>query len=424
MNYLGIDYSVKNMPALDPGFIPFGIWAKAYLQEADRPFRIAVERDHGKITVYETRLRGEAFAAANIRFAERLVKMLLWSAGGFRIYLQGDDTIAVQIRDAYRPGGAREFDAGFEFDMFERPLEVIICSEDDFPTANEQPIHVVWHPKTSADPQYQFDGIVTAFQTAASKMPRVDGIGVSSAGTFVGNAPMVSSLFIKVPRERREEVKTIYDRAAKEIGDVPIVVANDGDVTALAGYMSLDKGCVMGLAMGTSEAVGYVDAEGNILGWFNELAFAPVDLNEHAMRDEWSGDLGVGCKYFSQDAVAKLAPAAGIALSEHLTPAEKLKEVQKLAEGGNPYALAIFDSIGVYLAHTLSLYEMFYDIRNLLVLGRVASGIGGERIVSECQRVLNEEYPELSRKLRVMLPDENFRRVGQSMAAASLPDIR
>ena len=81
MNYLGIDYSVKNMPALDPGFIPFGIWAKAYLKEADHPFKIAVERDHGKITVYETRLRGEAFAAANIRFAERLVKMLLYKQG-------------------------------------------------------------------------------------------------------------------------------------------------------------------------------------------------------------------------------------------------------------------------------------------------------------------------------------------------------
>ena len=320
MNYLGIDYSVKNMPALDPGFIPFGVWAKAYLNEADHPFKIAVERDHGKITVYETRLRGEAFAAANIRFAERLVKMLLWSAGGFRIYLQGDDVIAAHIRDAYCPGGAREFDAGFEFDMFERPLEVIICSEDDFPTANEQPIRVgghtngcrigfdaggsdrkvsavidgktvyseevVWHPKTSSDPQYQFDGIVTAFKTAASKMPRVDGIGVSSAGTFVGNAPMVSSLFIKVPRERREEVKTIYDRAAKEIGDVPIVVANDGDVSALAGAMSLGAGCVMGLAMGTNEATGYVNHESNLLGWFSELAFAPVDLNEHAMRDE------------------------------------------------------------------------------------------------------------------------------------------
>ena len=457
MNYLGIDYSVKNMPALDPGFIPFGIWAKAYLQEADRPFRIAVERDHGKITVYETRLRGEAFAAANIRFAERLVKMLLWSAGGFRIYLQGDDTIAVQIRDAYRPGGAREFDAGFEFDMFERPLEVIICSEDDFPTANEQPIHVgghtngcrigfdaggsdrkvsavidgetvyseevVWHPKTSEDPQYQYDGIVAAFKTAASKMPRVDGIGVSSAGVFIGNAPMVSSIFIRVPRSRREEVKTVYDRAAKEIGDVPIVVANDGDVSALAGSMSLGEGAVMGLAMGTSEAVGYVNAESNLLGWFSELAFAPVDLNENAMRDEWSGDIGVGCKYFSQDAVSKLAPAAGIALSETLTPAEKLKEVQKLAEQGLPYALEIFKSIGVYLGHTMCLYERFYDIRNLIVLGRVASGVGGDLIVAECQRVLKEEYPDFAQKIRVMLPDENFRRVGQSMAAASLPEV-
>ena len=458
MQYLGIEYSIKNLPALDADFIPFGVWAKAYLKEASRPFKIAVERENGLVSVFETKLRGAEFAEANARFVERLVKMLLWSVGGWRVYLCGDDAVAKQMQDAYRMGGKREFDVGFMQDVYERPFEIVISDEAHFPAAHEQTRkagghtngcrigfdaggsdrkvsavidgktvyseEVVWHPKTSADPQYQFDGIVTAFQTAASKMPRVDGIGVSSAGTFVGNAPMVSSLFIKVPRERREEVKTIYDRAAKEIGDVPIVVANDGDVTALAGYMSLGTGCVMGLAMGTSEAVGYVDAEGNILGWFNELAFAPVDLNEHAMRDEWSGDLGVGCKYFSQDAVAKLAPAAGIALSEHLTPAEKLKEVQKLAEGGNPYALAIFDSIGVYLAHTLSLYEMFYDIRNLLVLGRVASGIGGERIVSECQRVLNEEYPELSRKLRVMLPDENFRRVGQSMAAASLPDIR
>lgn len=457
MNYLGIDYSVKNMPALDPGFIPFGVWAKAYLKEADHPFKIAVERDHGKITVYETRLRGEAFAAANIRFAERLVKMLLWSAGGFRIYLQGDDTIAAQIRDAYRPGGAREFDAGFEFDMFERPLEVIICSEDDFPTANEQPIHVgghtngcrigfdaggsdrkvsavidgqtvyseevVWHPKTSEDLSYQYDGIVSAFKTAASKLPRVDGIGVSSAGTFVGNSPMVSSLFLKIPRAQREQVKSIYDRAAKEIGDVPIVVANDGDVTALAGAMSLQDGCVMGLAMGTSEAAGYIDRNGDLLGWFNELAFAPVDLSETAAVDEWSGDRGVGCKYFSQDAVIKLAPAAGIALDEGLTPAEKLKTVQALAEGGDERAKDIFRTIGAYLAHTVPLYEMTYDIRHLIVLGRVASGVGGELIVGECCRILQEEYPALAQKVQVMLPDEKFRRVGQSMAAASLPEV-
>lgn len=458
MQYLGVEYSVKHMPELDPDFIPFGVWLEAYARGAGKPLTIALERDQGKISVRETKIHGTPeMAEADYRYVERYVKFLLWSIGGFRIWICGDSALAQRLQRAYTLTGERAFDVQFMQDVYEVPFKVIDCTPEQLPQANESSVaigghmegcrigfdaggsdrkvsavidgktvyseEVVWHPKTSADPQYQFDGIVTAFQTAASKMPRVDGIGVSSAGTFVGNAPMVSSLFIKVPRERREEVKTIYDRAAKEIGDVPIVVANDGDVTALAGYMSLGTGCVMGLAMGTSEAVGYVDAEGNILGWFNELAFAPVDLNEHAMRDEWSGDLGVGCKYFSQDAVAKLAPAAGIALSEHLTPAEKLKEVQKLAEGGNPYALAIFDSIGVQLAHTLSLYEMFYDIRNLLVLGRVASGIGGERIVSECQRVLNEEYPELSRKLRVMLPDENFRRVGQSMAAASLPEV-
>ena len=457
MQYLGIEYQVKNLPVLDPAFIPFGVWASAYEAGAERPFKIAVERENKLVTVRETKLRGPEFAEANYRYAERMVKLLLWSVGGWRVYLCGDDAIAKRMQEEYRAGGEREFDVGFMQDVYERPFEIVVTDEATFPQAREQTRkagghtdgcrigfdaggsdrkvsavvdgrtvyseEVVWHPKTSEDPQYQYDGIVAAFKTAASKMPRVDGIGVSSAGVFVGNAPMVSSIFLKVPRSRREEVKSIFDRAAKEIGDVPIVVANDGDVSALAGSMSLGTGCVMGLAMGTSEAVGYVNAKSSLLGWFSELAFAPVDLNERAMRDEWSGDRGVGCKYFSQDAVAKLAPAAGIALSERLTPAEKLKEVQKLAEQGLPYALEIFKSIGVYLGHTLCLYERLYDIRSLIVLGRVASGVGGELIVAECRRVLKEEYPELAQKLCVMLPDEKFRRVGQSMAAASLPEI-
>ena len=457
MNYLGIEVKLQNTPALDPAFIPFGAWMQAYLDGAARPFSVAVERENGRISVFHSRLRGEDFAEANARYVERYVKFLLWSVGDWRVTLCGCDREAAALREAYRPGGSRAFDAQFMQDVFERPFEIRTCAEADFPNANERPAsiggsmkgcrigfdaggsdrkvsavidgetvyseEVVWHPKTSEDPQYQFDGIVAAFKTAASKMPRVDAIGVSSAGVFIGNAPMVSSLFIKVPRSRREEVKTIYDRAAKEIGEnVPIVVANDGDVTALAGSLSLGTGRVMGLAMGTSEAVGYVDGEKNILGWFNELAFAPVDLNGKALRDEWSGDLGVGCKYFSQDAVIKLAPAAGIALLDELTPAEKLKEVQKLAESGSAAAKQIFVSIGCYLAHALALYSQFYDLRVLLVLGRVASGSGGDWLVSECRRVLAEEYPVLAEKITVTLPDERFRRVGQSMAAASLPE--
>ena len=216
-------------------------------------------------------------------------------------------------------------------------------------------------------------------------------------------------------------MKTVYDRAAAEIGDVPITVANDGDVTALAGAMSLDSGSVMGIAMGTSEAAGYVDPDGNVLGWLNELAFAPVDLNDEAMADEWSGDRGVGCKYFSQDAVIKLAPEAGIELDEKLSPAEKLKAVQALANEGHEGALNIFRSVGTYLAHTLVLYSRFYDLKYLLVLGRVASGVGGDELIAECNRVLAQEYPELYNKITVMLPDEKTRRVGQSVAAASLP---
>ena len=459
MNYLGIDYSVRNLPALDPDFIPFGVWIDAYERGAAKPLTIAIERDRGQISVRHTKIHGTPeMAEADYRFVERYIKFLLWSIGGFRIWICGDSALAQRLQKAYTLQGERKFDVQFMQDVYEVPFEVIDCRPEDCPKANESSVsigghmegcrigfdaggsdrkvsavidgktvyseEVVWHPKTESDPQYHFDGIVSAFRTAASKMPRVDGIGVSSAGVFIGNSPMVSSLFIKVPREKRGLVKSIYDRAALEIGDVPIVVANDGDVTALAGAMGLECGSVMGMAMGTSEAVGYVDADGNVLGWLNELAFAPVDLFEGAMADEWSTDIGVGCKYFSQDAVIKLAPRAGITLDESLTPAEKLKAVQGLMEKGDVRARRVFESIGAYLAHTMKLYCRFYDVHHMIVLGRVMSGVGGSVILESCLRIMKEEYPELAARVRVMLPDEKTRRVGQSVAAASLPEVR
>lgn len=456
MQYLGIDYQMRSVPPLDPDFIPFGVWAKAYLSEASHPFRVAIERENGNISVFSSKLRGEEAEGANLRYVERFVKFLLWSVGGKRVYLCGCDAIAQELKKMYTPMGSRAFDVGFMKDVFEVPFEIVITDEAGFPKANEttksigghlngcrigfdaggsdrkvsavlngETIYseeVVWFPKLSEDPSYQFNGILDSFKTAASKLPRVDAIGVSSAGVFVGNSPMVSSLFIKVPRSYREDVKSIYDRAAKEIGDVPIVVANDGDVSALAGAMSLNAGNVMGLAMGTSEAVGYVNDEGHILGWFNELAFAPVDLYEDAMRDEWSGDIGVGCKYFSQDAVIRLADKIDLALDGE-SPAEKLKSAQSLAESGNETALDIFRSIGVYLAHTLVLYSQIYDLKYLLVLGRVASGVGGNVLMESCHQTLKSDYPDLAESITVMLPDEKARRVGQSIAAASLPEV-
>ncbi len=459
MNYLGVEYELKHSPRLDPGFIPFGVWMNEYEKGAAVPISIAVERNNGFLSVRHAKIHGtQEMAAADYRFVERYMKFLLWSIGGFRVYVCGCSGIARKLQAAYTPGGERAFDFDFFQKLYERPLEILDLPLEACPVPNESPVpigghvngcrigfdaggsdrkvsavidgevvyseEVVWHPKVNPDPNYQYEGILDSFRTAASKMPRVDGIGVSSAGVFIGNAPMISSIFYCVPRERWDEVKTVYDRAAAAIGDVPVVVANDGDVTALAGAMGMNVGSIMGLAMGTSEAVGYVDKDRNVLGWISELAFAPVDLSEEAMRDEWSTDMGVGCKYFSQDAVIKLAPRAGIELDPALTPAEKLKVVQGLMEHDDPRARAVFHDIGIYLAYAIVQYSRFYEIRHMMVLGRVMSGKGGEEILATCQAVLADEFPALAAAVKVQLPDENTRRVGQSVAAASLPDIR
>ena len=457
MKFLNVEIPVRNLPVLDETFVPLGLFFEQYRKLAQKPLCIAVERSGGQIGIYETNVCGTPdMAAADAYYVDRLVKFLLWSWGGFKVTVCGSDALGAQIKAAYTAEGSRAFDKSFMEQVYERPFEVDVVPYDKKPSPHTKaeavgrhlagcrigfdaggsdrkvsavidgvPVYseeVVWFPKTNADPEYHYQGIVEAFKTAASKMPRVDAIGVSSAGVYIDNRCMVASLFLKVSREDFvNKVQNIYLRAAKEIGDVPVVVANDGDVTALAGAMGLGENGVLGIAMGTSEAVGYVDTDGNITGWLNELAFAPVDGQSGAMADEWSGDIGCGVKYFSQDAVIKLAPAAGITLKGE-SPAEKLKEVQALMEQNDPRAAQIYESIGVYLAHTLALYAQFYYIRHVLMLGRVTSGKGGDILMDTAARVLKEEYPAIA--FVPETPDEKTRRVGQSVAAASLPEVR
>ena len=459
MQYLGIEYQMKHPPKLDPTFIPFGVWREAYLKGAEKPLAIALERDKGRISVHHTFIHGTPeMAEADYRYVERYVKFLLWSTGGFRVSICGCSELAQRLQKAYTPEGERHFDYTFVNQLYERNLEILDLPLEACPQANEvaEPMggnmegcrigfdaggsdrkvsavidgecvyseEVIWFPKLQEDPEYHFQHIVEALKTAASKMPRVDAIGVSTAGTLIGNAPMVASLFIKVPRSQWDKVKTIYDRAAAEIDpNIPVLVANDGDVSALAGAMGLGKGNLMGIAMGTSEAGGYGAEDQNVLGWINELAFAPVDLQANAMQDEWSTDYGVGCKYFSQDAVIKLAPVAGIELDESLSLAEKLKAVQALMEQDDPRAIALFETIGAYLGYTVVQYSQFYNIDYMMLMGRVMSGKGGDTILRVCNEILADEYPELAKKCLVTLPDEKMRRVGQAVAAASLPKL-
>lgn len=456
MNYLGLDCSIRNVPELDPGFIPLGRFNRAFLAGAKKPVGIAVERSGGQMASVETFIHGTAdMREADHYYIDRLVKTILWMKGGYKIYVRGDEDTFAFLKSIYRAGGKQEFDWDYMASVFEQPFEIVMT--DVLPAAKDapkaigghldgcrigfdaggsdrkvsavidgEPVYseeVVWFPKTNGDPDYHYDGIVSALKSAAEHLPRVDAVGVSSAGVYINNRTMNASLFLKVPKELFEQkVKDIYIRAiADTFGEVPYSVVNDGDVTALAGALSLGKNNVLGIAMGTSEAVGYVDPQGRITGWLNELAFVPVDANPAAMRDEWSGDIGCGVKYFSQDGVIKLAAPAGIELDEALSPAEKLKVVQKLMEQDDPRAAAIYRSIGCYLAHSLAYYYDLYGCEYLLLLGRVMSGKGGDVLLETCRAVLKDEYPEVP--LTIALPDEKFRRVGQSAVAASLPEL-
>ena len=450
-----ISVEIKNIPILDPEFTPILRFNQAFLKTASKPVSIAVERADGQMATTHTFIHGTPeMAEADRYYIDRLVKTELWMKGGFRIYVNDKD-VCDYLKSVYCKGGAREFDWDYFANVFEHPFEIIFTDKVPESMDISKPMgghlegcrigfdaggsdrkvsavidgetvfseEVVWFPKITADPDYHYDGIVSALKSAAAHMPRVDAVGVSSAGVFINNRTMAASLFLSVPKELYDaKVKDIYIRAIRDtFGDIPYAVYNDGDVSALAGTMSLNDTNVLGIAMGTSEAVGYVNEDGCITGWLNELAFVPVDANPEAMEDEWSGDIGCGVKYFCQDGVIKLAPRAGIELDESLSPAEKLKVVQKLMEEGDRRAAQVYESIGVYLGHTLAYYYEKYGFRYVLLLGRVMSGKGGEALLEACQKVLNDEYPEAAAKFKLTLPDEKFRRVGQSMAAASLP---
>ncbi len=458
MEYLGIIVPVAHVPELDPDFLPLIRFNRAFLKGAKKPVGFAVERAGGQIAAYHTYIYGTGEKAeADHYYIRRFVKTILWMKGGWRIYVSGDKGVYEDLRHAYSPEGSRAFDVDFMETVYERPFEVVWC--DELPEEKTSSVSVgrhlegcrigfdaggsdrkvsavidgetvfsdetVWLPKVNGDMTYHYEGIVDSFKKAAAHMPRVDGVGISAAGVIVENKPMVSSLFNYAktchPEQFETIIKPIYKKAVQDtFGDIPFEVANDGDVTALAGAMSLDVNNILGVAMGTSEAVGFVDKDGNITGWLNELAFMPVDANPGAMADEWSGDIGCGVKYLSQDGVIKLAPRAGIELDENATPAEKLNAVQALMEQGDERAAKVYASIGVYLGHILAFYCELYGAEHVLLLGRVMSGKGGEIIVAESSKVLKEEYPEYA-GLAIHLPDEKFRRVGQSMAAASLP---
>jgi predicted NBD/HSP70 family sugar kinase len=450
------------LPSLDQGFRP-AILANHNFQRDVQPFGtravIGLQRSSGEFSRFETTIYpdGHAEFKANYQYVERIVKFLLWQRGGHTVYFGGPRKIAEYLSRLYSSDGVQKFDYHFMGEqVYEKGFSVVACDVEEIPAAHETgkmlgrnlrgyrvgfdlgasdrkvsavvdgtPIfseEVIWEPRKNSDPEYHYREIVAAIKTAASKMPRVDAIGGSSAGIYINNRSMVASLFRGIPPEKFGEIKNMFLRIRDELG-VPLEVINDGDVAALAGSMAIGENGVLGIALGSSEAAGYVNMEGHIMGWLNELAFAPIDYNSGAPVDEWSGDKGCGASYFSQQCVFRLAPVAGIEIPASVTDAEKLKFVQDKLEAGHEGALKIWQSMGIYLGYGIAHYADFYDIKHVLVLGRCTSGKGGNLLLEGAKKVFEAEFPELLQKIELHLPDEKIRRVGQAVAAASLPVV-
>jgi len=456
---------LRHPPKLDPEFLPAAVWNRHYRQAArkepkPREVVIRISRPDGKTWDYPTPLLPDSHhtQAANQRYGERLVKFLVWAWGGNRVSIQGAPELVAFLQKEYSDGGQRAFDAGFMGETcFLSPLT--FESVDHLPEITFQPatplnrdltgcrigfdlggsdrkcaalidgevVHseeVKWDPYFQSDPSYHLQGIRDSLQRAANKLPRVDAIGGSAAGIYLEGEPRVASLFRGVHQSDFDtHIRGIFKTLQKEWDNVPFVVANDGDVTALAGAMFLNDDAVLGVSMGTSEAAGYVDGKGNITGWLNELAFAPVDYHPDAPTDEWSGDRGCGVQYFSQQAVGRLIPKAGLDVNPESPLPERLEKVQEKMRAGDERAAAIYETIGAYLGYTLAHYADFYDFRHLLLLGRVSSGEGGQIIQETASELLAGEFPDLAPAVDLSMPDETMKRHGQAVAAASLPTL-
>lgn len=464
MNNL-LQITPNQIPPLDPGFRPMVLgnrnYRRAVAEASDRAtVTIGVERNAGLVhrAVFEIFAEGSPHDDESYQYVERAIKFVLWSRGGWKIYIDAPAFISDRIQAAYQPDGARAFDAELMSKVYKRPFTITPTPVNAIPAAKESgsalgghldgcrigfdlgasdyklaavvdgeaifSTEIPWDPTVQADPEYHRGRIREGLKLAASKMPRLDKIGGSSAGVWVDNQPMIASLFRNViknhPDKFRDIVQPMFIEFGKEMG-VPLEIINDGDVTALAGALSLGTNGMLGMAMGSSEAVGFLSEEGVIMGWLNELAFAPLDYNPDAPADEWSGDSGVGALYFSQQAVNKLAPAAGYSFPETMGLPTRLKAVQAAADMGDEATAQIFESIGIYLGYTIAHYADFYEYEHLLILGRVTSGRGGEIILEKANQILNDEFPELAERIALHVPDEESRRVGQAVAAASLP---
>jgi predicted NBD/HSP70 family sugar kinase len=454
------------VPPLDPGFRPAALARAAFeatLRQtaASVPVTLAVEQPGGIADIRETWVlpEGDPGAKASYAFCERLAKSMLWAFGGFRLWVDGPDELVGFLRRHYADSATGRFDAvTLGQTVFGRSFEVEAARRHAFPSmrvatsslgghldgcrigfdlgASDRKAAAVidgevvfseeipWDPARHEDPRWHFDQIMDSLRRAEAHLPRVDAIGGSAAGVYVDNEIRVASLFRSVPPDVfRTRVPGLFGQLQAAWGGIPFVVLNDGDVTALAGAMVAKVGALLGIAMGSSEAAGYITPDGRLTSWLNELAFVPIDLAADAVVDDWSGDRGCGSQYFSQQALRRLLPAAGIDVEPGSVLPDQLRQLQGLVGGDDARARRVYETIGTELGYSLLEYRTLYEVENVLLLGRLMSGAGGDLVTSSAIDAIRTEDPAAAERLVFHSVSERDKRHGQAVAAASLPAL-
>lgn len=452
-------------PPLDSAFRPLGRARRAFETRARAsglaiPVTLAVEQPGGTVSHHETVVLpdGHPAAAAAHRYAERVVKTLLWARGGSRVHVDGPDGLVDHLRRHYTEEPTGIFDARITEAFYLAPLEIVRTPAAAIPAsrmvaaalgghldgcrigfdlgASDRKVAAVvdgevvfseevrWDPATHADPQWHHDEIDDSLRRAAAHLPRIDAIGGSSAGVYVDNQVRAASLFRAVPPNLfAARVRGLFDELRRDWGGIPFVVVNDGEVTALAGSMASGAGAFLGIALGSSQAAGYVTRGRTLTSWLDELAFVPLDDRPDAPVDEWSGDRGCGVQYFSQQAVGRLLGPAGIEVDPDAALPERLVHLQELMAAGDSRATRVYATIGTYLGYALLDYREWYDVEHVLLLGRVMTGAGGDVIIEQARAVLAAEDPAAAKAITIHVPSERDKRHGQAVAAASLPAL-
>jgi len=416
---------------------------------------------------------------ASIILAGVIIQETIWRCGATELQLAGPAKLCETLKTAYSAGGTYAFEAetmpkafglssafevkivgaaadmpaGFDtpqecgkeangnrlaFDLGKSDIKTVAIKDGEVLDSAETEWDV-----TATDPEYHFEAIVKAMRATIERAEKkgfgkIEAVGGSATGTVsAANEATWCDIFPNVPPDAyKEKVVNIFARIAKEVaGDVPLKVINDGEVTALAAVQKIKKGNVLGISMGSSEGGGYANADGNLMGWINELCYMKLDMNPRAPTEPWSNcHRGLSHMYLGQRGATKNAhkickvpdnyvyPHPDMCTIKHEDHAQCLKLVQAAFKDDPAKAGDLYRTCGVYLGYGLAQYTEFYKIDHVMILGRVSKGDGGDLMLKVAAEVLATEFPDLP-PIQFHTADDHFKAVGQCIAAAALPVI-